>query len=91
MQDIKASILSRGNRKFWYVKYQVLFENDDVKTGEESTKVLKTEKTLKYMQTKFLPAWMARRQEELKAVKVTSKQFEQYATLFLKDYERLTT
>ncbi len=88
VQDIKASILSRGSRKYWYVKYQVLFENDDVKTGEESTKVLKTEKTLKYMQTKFLPAWMARKQEELKAVKVTSKQFKEYATLFLKDYER---
>ena len=83
VQDIKASILSRGNRKFWYVKYQVLFENDDVKTGEESTKVLKTEKTLKYMQTKYLPAWMAKKQEELKVIKHESKKFSYYFEKFL--------
>ncbi len=83
VQDIKASILSRGNRKFWYVKYQVLFENDDVKTGEESTKVLKTEKTLKYMQTQYLSAWMARKQEELKVTKFESKKFSYYFEKFL--------
>lgn len=88
VQDIKASILSRGNRKFWYVKYQVLFEIDDVKTLEESTKVLKTEKTLKYMQTKFLPAWMARKQEELKAKKHINVKFNYFALLFLSDYEK---
>ena len=88
MQDIKASILSRGNRKFWYIKYQVLFENYDVKTGEESTKVLKTEKTLSYMQTKYLPAWLVRKQEELKVGKYVSTKFSYYAALFLKDYEQ---
>ncbi|WP_304543217.1 tyrosine-type recombinase/integrase [Sulfurimonas microaerophilic] len=83
MQDIKASILSRGNRKFWYVKYQVLFENDDVKVGQESTKVLKTEKTLKYMQTKYLPVWIAKKMEELKAKKQESKKFSYYFKKFL--------
>ncbi|MCX6050975.1 MAG: site-specific integrase [Campylobacterales bacterium] len=83
MQDIKASILSRGNRKFWYVKYQVLFENDDVKTGEESTKVLKTEKTLKYMQTQYLSAWISRKREELKVIKFESKKFSYYFEKFL--------
>lgn len=88
VQDIKASILSRGNRKFWYVKYQVLFENDNVQTGEESTKVLKTEKTLKYMQTQYLSAWMARKQEELKVKKQANIKFSYYASIFLKDYEK---
>lgn len=83
VQDIKASILSRGNRKFWYVKYQVLFENDDVKTGEESTKVLKTEKTLKYMQTQYLSAWISRKREELKVIKFESKKFSYYFEKFL--------
>ena len=83
VQEIKASILSRGSRKFWYVKYQVFFENDDVKTGEESTKVLKSEKTLKYMQTKFLPAWMAKKQEELKVAKYESKKFSYYFEKYL--------
>jgi integrase len=83
VQDIKASILSRGSRKYWYVKYQVLFENDDVKTGEESTRVLKTEKTLKYMQTKYLPAWISKKQEELKVTKYESKKFSYYFEKFL--------
>lgn len=88
MLDIQASILNRGNRKFWYVKYQVLFENESVKK-EESTKVLKTEKNLKYMLTKYLPAWIACKKEELSAVKFKSKQFQYYALLFLNDYEKL--
>ena len=89
VQDIKASILSRGNRKFWYVKYQVFFENDDVKTGEESTKVLKTEKTLKYMQTQYLSAWIARKQEELKVKKHANTKFNYYGSLFLIENEKL--
>lgn len=54
--EIKAYIIDKKNRNFWYVKYQMIFENEIVKK-EESSKVLKTEKTLKFMQTKYLPAW----------------------------------
>ena len=87
VQDINAFILNRGNKKFWYVKYQVLFENETVKK-EESTRVLKYEKTLKYMQTKYLPAWIARKKDELSVQQVKSKTFEYYASFFLQDYKR---
>ena len=73
MQDINASILNRSNRKFWYVKYQVLFENEIVQKYEESTRVLKSEKKLKYMQTKYLPAWIASKKNKLSVKQVKSK------------------
>jgi integrase len=88
VQDVKASILARGNRKFWYVKYQVLFQNDNVKNGEESTKVLKTEKNLKFMQQQYLPAWISRKKNELKVQQVQSFEFGFYANIFLKNYEQ---
>ena len=88
VQDIKASILDRGNRKYWYIKYQVIFENKIVKK-EESTKVYKTEKTLTYMRTKYLPAWLVKKEEELKLIQHSSTTFAHYATLFLVDYEKL--
>jgi integrase len=83
VEDIKASILSRGSRKYWYVRYQVLFENEEIKTGEESTKVLKNEKTLKYMQSKYLPVWISRKRDELKAKKVKTNKFAYYYDKFL--------
>ena len=89
VNDIKASILNRGNRKFWYVRFQVFFENDTMQTVDESTKVLKTEKTLKYMQMHYLPAWIARKKEDFAVLKLKSAQFQYYALLFLKDYEKM--
>lgn len=89
VKDIKASILDRGNRKFWYVRYQVFFENESVPPLEESTKILKTEKTLKYMQTQYLPAWIARKQNELSLRKHKSALFSYYASIFLVDSETL--
>jgi len=87
VHKINASILNRSNRKYWYVKYQVLFENENVKK-EESTKVLKTEKSLKFMQTKYLPVWIARKKDELSIVNYQSKIFSHYASIFLKDFEK---
>ncbi len=88
VQDVKASILARGNRKFWYIKYQVLFQNGNVKNGEESTKILKTEKELQFMQQVFLPAWISRKKDELKVQQVKNFEFGFYAALFLKNYEQ---
>ena len=88
VQDLKASILARGNRKFWYIKYQVLFQNGNVKNGEESTKILKTEKELQFMQQVFLPAWIARKKDKLKVQQVKNFEFGFYANIFLKNYEQ---
>ena len=88
MQNIKASIINREDRKFWYVMYYVYFENGTVKKIEESSKVLKTEKTLKYMQTKYLPAWIARKQEELDLKTYTSKKFSYFYEKYLKLHEQ---
>ena len=85
--DIKTSILDRGNRKYWYLRYQVFYENDDIKIFEESTRVLKSEKTLKYMQTKYLPAWLARKEEELKMQKYISCKFSYFYEKYLKQHE----
>ena len=41
---IKAAIHARASRKYWYVRYQVLLENNKVEHKEESTKVLKNRK-----------------------------------------------
>jgi len=86
VQKIQASILSRGSRKYWYIRYQVFFKNDIV-TKEESSKVLKTEKTLKFMQTKYLPSWIFKKEQELKVKKIKSTKFEEFARKFLLNYE----
>lgn len=88
MQKIKASIINREDRKFWYVMYHMYFENNIVKKVEESSKVLKTEKTLKYMQTKYLPAWIARKQEEFSLQIYTSKKFSYFYEKYLKLHEQ---
>lgn len=88
VQNIKASIINREDRKYWYVMYYVYFENGTVKKIEESSKVLKTEKTLKYMQTKYLPAWIARKQEELDLKTYTSKKFSYFYEKYLKLHEQ---
>lgn len=85
--DIRASILNRGNRKHWYIRYQVLFENKDAETKEESTKVLKDEKNFKYMQTQYLTAWMAKKKNELSLKKHSSKKFSYFYQKFLLQHE----
>ncbi|ABB44079.1 Phage integrase [Sulfurimonas denitrificans DSM 1251] len=87
MQNIKVSIINRENRKYWYVMYYVYFENSVVKKFEESTKVLKTEKTLKYMQTQYLSPWIARKQEELNIKTNVSKKFSYFYEKYLKLHE----
>ena len=46
MQDIRAIILNRSNRKFWYIRYFVTNIDGSVSKFEESTGVQKAEKTL---------------------------------------------
>jgi integrase len=87
VQDIKASILDRSSRKFWYIRCQVFFENENVQTFEESTKILKIEKTLKYMQTRYLPAWLARKQNEISLQKFESKKFSYFYEKYLEDHK----
>lgn len=85
--DINASILNRSNRKFWYIKYQVFFENGSVKTYESSTRILKSEKNKRYMESKYLPAWVAKKNDELQAKEAKSQKFVYYADVFLKRYK----
>lgn len=87
MQNIQAIILNRSNRKYWYVRYTTFFSNNIKKTVEESTKVLKNEKSKKWMEQKYLPAWIARKQEELQLNTIKSQNFDYYSSIFLKNYE----
>ncbi|AOO64787.1 tyrosine-type recombinase/integrase [Sulfurospirillum halorespirans] len=87
MQDIRAIILNRSDRKFWYIRYFVTKADGSISKYEESTGVKKAEKTLAYMQSKFLPAWLARRIEDSKRTMVKSKEFNYFANIFLKNYE----
>ncbi|MDQ1339977.1 MAG: integrase, partial [Campylobacterota bacterium] len=89
VKDIKASILNRSDRKHWYIKYQLFFENGNVEKKEGSTKVLKTEKPLKYMQTQYLPAWISKKKNEMVVERHKSTLFSQYASIFLHDSENM--
>jgi len=86
MLKIKASIIGRKGRKYWYVRYQVIFNTDKVKLVEVSTKVGRKEKSLDYMQEVYLPAWIERKKEELLTARSHSTKFEYYAKMFLEDY-----
>jgi len=80
---IKAAIHARASRKYWYVRYQVLLENNKVEHKEESTKVLKTEKILEYMTDTYLPAWLEDKKEELRKDLGHSTTLAYYASEFL--------
>lgn len=84
--EIKAYIIDKKNRNFWYVKYQMIFENETVKK-EESTKVLKTEKSLKFMQTKYLPAWSFQKLDRYQKQQRHIASFAYYAAMYLKEHE----
>jgi integrase len=66
----------------------VLSENGTVKNKEESTKVLKTEKTLQYMQDNFIPGWIEKQNRIFKNFINHSTKFEYYASIHLKAYKR---
>jgi len=89
VSKIEASILSRSNRKYWYVKSKTLFEDHTVKIEEISTKVLKTEKTLKYMKNMYLPAWVAKKIEESKVQVLNSNKFSNYAEYYIDECKDL--
>ena len=90
VQKIQAAfILNRGDRKNWIVKYEVLFEDGTVKEREASSKVNKTEKDLKYMQSRFLPGWIIKQEKKLALVVESSKSFAYYADLYLNECKEL--
>lgn len=84
-----AFILDRGDRKHWIVRYKVLFEDGTVKEREASTKVSKIEKDLKFMQSRFLHGWIAKKEQELSVVVKTNKSFAYYSTLYINECKEL--
>ena len=82
--ETKAYIIDKKNRKFWYVKYQLIFENETVKK-EESTKVFKTERSLKFMQTQYLPAFINQKLDEYQKAKTHATTFSYYASIYLQE------
>ena len=89
MNKIEASILNRGNRKYWYVKFQTFSEKDIVKKSEESTKVLKSEKNIEYMKNVYLPAWIAKKEEESKVRISHDSKFSNYAKYYMDECKHL--
>lgn len=89
MLKIEASILNREKRKYWYIRYQVFYDNDSVKKKEVSTKVLKTEKSLEYMKENYLPAWISRKEDELSSERNHSSKFNYYASLYENEYKKI--
>jgi len=81
----KASILNKRSRTYWYVRYQIQVNNNKTLRKEESTKVLKTEKTLKYMTDIYLPGWIKMKEEELLKDLGHSTTLAYYALEFLDD------
>jgi integrase len=83
MKEIKASIIDRSGRPFWYIRYG---------KKEISTKVLKSEKSRKWMQQQYLPAFIANvlNKEEDKAQKAAAHKmtFQYFAELFVRGYEK---
>ncbi len=84
--SINAIILNRKDRKNWYIRYTVFFNSKTV-TKEISTKVTKLEKSKKWMESKYLPVWIARKKEELQASAHKSTTFKHYACIFLENYQ----
>ena len=84
-----AFVLNRSDRKFWIIRYKVLFENGTVKCFEESSKVEKTEKDLKYMQSRYLHGWIAKKEKELSAKQISRKNFAHYAELYMNECAEL--
>lgn len=80
---IKASILDKTSRTYWYVRYQIQLDDNQIQRKEESTKVLKTEETLEYMTDDYLPAWIKDKDEEFQKDLGHSTTLEYYASEFL--------
>jgi len=88
--QIKAYIIDKKNRKFWYVKYQMIIENETVeKSREESTKILKTEKSLKFMQTAYIHGWIVDKLSKSSSELINSSLFSHYASLYLNECQSL--
>ena len=81
---IRASILHKKSRKFWYIRYQVIF-NNTVTNHEITSKVLTTEKDLLYMKETYLPYWIQSKEESLNKSKTHTTTFLYYAELHIAD------
>lgn len=89
MTEIKASILNRSGRKYWYIRYQMIFNKNEIsKPIEKSTKVSQKEKGLSYMEEVFLPAWIKRKKEELHTKSIKDVSFAHYAKLYNSMYSQ---
>lgn len=86
VKNIEASILDRSKRKFWYVRYQITLQNDQIKSKEISTKILKTEKNRLFMESVYLPLWIDREKERQKAYRSHSTTFSYYAGIYSEIY-----
>ena len=84
-----AFVLDRSDRKFWIIRYKVLYESGVVKTLEESSKVKKNEKDLRYMQSRFLHGWIAKKEKELSAKQLVKKNFAHYAQMYINECAEL--
>lgn len=86
VQKIKdAFVLDRSNRQFWIIRYKMMFESGVVKTFEESSKVKKSEKSLKYMQSRYLHGWIAKKEKELSVKQTSNKNFAYYAQTYMNE------
>jgi len=84
-----AFVLDRSNRKCWIIRYKILLENGTVKTREESSKVKKDEKDIKYMQSRYLHGWIAKKEKELSTIVKRNKTFAYYAEMYLNECKEL--
>ena len=57
LKIVKANIFTKKNRKYWYIRYQVLEDNELTK-HEISSKIYLNEKSREYMKESFLPIWI---------------------------------
>lgn len=86
---VTASIVSRSGRKFWYIRtmfFNFIAEKNEIK--EESTKVLKVEKSKKWMEQNYVSAYLLRFKSEMQNKQIKNESFEQYAKIFLQNYEK---
>lgn len=89
MRIEKASIFQRAKRKYWYRRYQVIYENGNVERKEESTKVLLTEESFEYMTYSYLPVWLVKKEEEIAGLGKISKKFSYYTEIFLSNHTHM--
>jgi integrase len=85
---VTASIISRSGRKYWYIRTTFFnFKTQKNEIKEESTKVEKAEKSKKWMEQNYVPAYLSQLALYSQSQKIKNESFEYYANIFLKNYE----